>query len=858
MGYLCTRQELIDLSICSIPLSQKHINMKSITLPLGMVLLTIASYAQSSFNFNLLANWNPDSIPQYNDIWGYQDCNGREYAILGSRAKIHFLDLAVPTNPVEIANFTGGQSTTWRDIKTYRNRAYAVSDNTIEGLMIFDLSNLPQSVSKTYHGNSLFSNAHNIFIDEQNARLYVVGSSAGNLLIFDIGTNPDNPVLLANASLTGGYVHDVHVRNHVAYCSHLNAGMYVYDCSDAQNIITLGSATDYMGTVFNHSSWLSEDGNTLIMCDETHGAPVKVADVSNLSDINVPPSQMFSSTLLAPASTNSIAHNPFIREDLVFISYYHDGVQVYNISNPDSIYRVGYYDTNTDNTNYNGYLGCWGVYPFLSSGIIIASDINKGLFVLDMTNITLEPNLEDIEEMAEVSILNGPVFCEGDSAILFAPYQPELTYFWTKDNVALPYDANQITVNSPGSYRLEVSNGVCSAQSADTDITFKDRPDLSNMPGAEVDLCEGENFMIIAPMDMDVYLWMLDGNVLSNSNNVIQANQTGVYTLLAYKNGCGTFSEQYDVTVHVIPETTITTAEEVYCGDEQATLKTGQGATTYNWYKDGNLLQTSEDPYLVTSQNGLYTVTLSILECTETSEDFELFIPSIPENGIDVSGATLFCEGESVDLVAVAQGVSYDWRLNGQIISTQAMITASSTGVYELLVTNPSGCTAENEQFVQVISMAVPTIYYQNGVLSSSPAATYQWYLNDQAIEGATSSQFTPIQNGDYIVAVSNTMGCENFSEAITVSSVSTKTPESLRQIRLYPNPVTSLLQLEINAAILQEVNAELFHSNGQRISYTVLNQSTATFDLSDLSAGVYLLRLTSEDGAVVKKVVKE
>jgi Secretion system C-terminal sorting domain len=585
---------------------------------------------------------------------------------------------------------------------------------------------------------------------------------------------------------------------------------------------------------------------------------VKVADVSDLSDITVPPSQMFSSILLAPGHTNSIAHNPFIREDLLFISYYHDGVQVYNISNPDSIYRVAYYDTNTDNTNYNGYLGCWGVYPFLSSGIIIASDINKGLFVLDLPNITLEPNLENIEQMAEVSIMNGPVFCEGDSAILSAPYQPDLFYSWTKDNVLLPFDGNQITVDSPGSYRLEVSNGVCSAQSAETDIAFKDRPDLSNMPGANVDLCEGENYMIIAPMGMDVYIWMRDGNVLSNSNNVIQANQTGVYSLLAYKDGCGAFSEKYNVNMLVIPETDITTAEEISCGDEQVTLQTWQGATFYSWYKDGNLHQTSEYPYLVTSENGLYTVTLSILDCSETSEDFEVFFPSIPGNGIDVSGATLFCEGESVDLIAVAEGLSYDWQLNGQTISTQAMITASTTGVYELVVTNASGCTAENEQFVQVISMAIPTIILQDGVLSSSPAAAYQWYWNDQPIEGATNSEFTPTQNGDYSVAVSNAMGCESTSEPFKLNTVSATTPESLRQIRLYPNPVKSLLQMEMNTATLQETSAELMHSNGQRISHTVLNQSSATFDLSNLSAGVYILKLTNEEGSVAKKVIKE
>ena len=104
--------------------------MKSVLLPLSLMLYSIVSFSQNaSLNMSLLANWNPDTITQYNDIWGHMDCEGNEYAILGSKYEIHFVDVSDHSNPLEIASFTGGQGTTWRDIKSYRNRAYAVSDN---------------------------------------------------------------------------------------------------------------------------------------------------------------------------------------------------------------------------------------------------------------------------------------------------------------------------------------------------------------------------------------------------------------------------------------------------------------------------------------------------------------------------------------------------------------------------------------------------------------------------------------------------------------------------------------------------------------------------------------------------------
>jgi hypothetical protein len=100
---------------------------------------------------------------------------------------------------------------------------------------------------------------------------------------------------------------------------------------------------------------------------------------------------LFRSQLLE-GNSNSIGHNPFIKGDLCFVAYYHDGVQVFNIADTNNITRVAYYDTYT-NTNYSGYDGVWGVYPYLSSGNIIASDDANGLFVLSLTEGVLPLDL---------------------------------------------------------------------------------------------------------------------------------------------------------------------------------------------------------------------------------------------------------------------------------------------------------------------------------------------------------------------------------------------------------------------------------------------------------------------------------
>ncbi|HFC01062.1 MAG TPA: choice-of-anchor B family protein, partial [Phaeodactylibacter sp.] len=153
--------------------------MRILLISFFLLFSTFYIHAQQAMNMTLLYNYDVDSLPstggvQYNDVWGYVDCEGGEYAILGSASRVHFFDVSDPANSYEVASFAGGQTSIWRDMKTYHDRAYAVSENANEGLMIFDLSDLPNSVTKTYQSTEFLGRAHNIYVDEENGRLYAV------------------------------------------------------------------------------------------------------------------------------------------------------------------------------------------------------------------------------------------------------------------------------------------------------------------------------------------------------------------------------------------------------------------------------------------------------------------------------------------------------------------------------------------------------------------------------------------------------------------------------------------------------------------------------------------------------------
>jgi len=319
-----------------------------------LLFFTTCINAQSSHNIHLCSNWNPGYT--FNDIWGYET-GGNEYAIIGSLSKISIVDVTNPYNVSLVGEVAPGLSSTWRDIKSYGNYIYGVSEANGEGLVVistlgFDLD----FVNITYQSNTEFDRAHNLFIDEAKGRLYVVGGRKGftskNIIVYDIASNPANPIHIATSNLTGGYVHDVYVRDNIAYCSHGNFGFGIYDMNNPASPIELATQTT---NGYNHSSWLSTNGDYAFICEEVPASlPILTMDLTDISNgIEVVAS--FKEPILAPGHTNNRPHNPFVVGNLLYVSYYQDGVVVFDISNPTSPFRVAFYDT-SNNVDYMGYI----------------------------------------------------------------------------------------------------------------------------------------------------------------------------------------------------------------------------------------------------------------------------------------------------------------------------------------------------------------------------------------------------------------------------------------------------------------------------------------------------------------------
>lgn len=363
----------------------------------------------------------------YTDIWGYERENGQKFAVVGTMQKTIIYNVTDCGNPVEVFQHTDGFSSTWRDYKNYGNAVYAVADQSPynQGLQIINMDTYALTFINTH-----FQRAHNIYIDTAHARLYVAGSNTVNkgLIVYDV-SNPLAPVHLANIHInnlinsptTNTYVHDVYVKNNIAYTSNGSISrMYQLDVSDLNNVEVIGFYDGQATGGYNHSSWPTDDGAYVFEALEVpKGRPINIYQFDENENLWRKTGD-FKDPLENPVSSNNRPHNPFVHEDKLYISYYEDGVQVYDVSNPAAPARIAYYDTYPQNngTGYgssSSFHGCWGVYPFLSSGCILANDIENGFY-------TLELDLPQANWDSKV-ILNQPIYQEiaGRGVVLRSP-----------------------------------------------------------------------------------------------------------------------------------------------------------------------------------------------------------------------------------------------------------------------------------------------------------------------------------------------------------------------------------------------------------------------------------------------------
>jgi choice-of-anchor B domain-containing protein len=356
----------------------------------GFAFGTAASFA--AHDVKLLA-WMPladfGSPQSGNDCWGYTSPSGREYALFAHFQGTHVVEITQPDAPV-IVGYVNGPDSLWRDVKVYQNFAYIVSEGGT-GIQVVDLSAVDagfvtHTISVSTGGAT---SSHNVALDETSGYLYRCGGAGNGLRWYSLA-NPGNPVY--EGDWPDRYVHDAQVKTftsgpyagrQIAFaCSGFNGGytqtgVSIVDVTDKSSPVHRGQVT-WPGAKYSHQCWLSEDGLSLYVNDENDedGSFPTTTYVIDVSDIDAPVYKGSFSN-----ANTAVGHNLYVKGDLIYESNYTSGLRVFDTSNPLATVETAWFDTapGGDAATFNG---TWSNYPYFQSGVVIVSDLERGLFVL--------------------------------------------------------------------------------------------------------------------------------------------------------------------------------------------------------------------------------------------------------------------------------------------------------------------------------------------------------------------------------------------------------------------------------------------------------------------------------------------
>jgi hypothetical protein len=242
------------------------------------------------------------------------------------------------------------------------------------------------------------------------------------------------------------------------------------------------------------------------------------------------------------------------------------------------------------------------------------------------------------------------------------------------------------------------------------------------------------------------------------------------------------------------------------------------------------------------------------------------FIPLAPPVPSFTVNDSIVCLGDQAIFTNTSTGAeSFSWIFGGGSpgIGTTSPVNVSfdTLGLYStvLTTTNVYGTTTSTHS-IQVVAGPAPGITAVGNDLSTTGTfTTYQWYHNGVLIVGATSQDYTITDGGSYYCIVTDNSGCSGTSNTINMVVGIENNAEI--HTRIFPNPVSEFLMLELNLPEQQLVHYTIIDFQGR-----VLQNSTEIsgykglnyiiINLDHISNGTYILQINGKQLAVRRSFV--
>ncbi|HSI91148.1 MAG TPA: T9SS type A sorting domain-containing protein [Adhaeribacter sp.] len=513
------------------------------------------------------------------------------------------------------------------------------------------------------------------------------------------------------------------------------------------------------------------------------------------------------------------------------------------------------------------------VYPNAAGNVVIELR-NSANAILQTATVAVTAAQIGVKTLIPVNFLiypgTGYKIGRGSASVSLFRNDGGATYPYTVPGVLSITGSSFNAVSYYWAYDWNISSGCGSAR---TPVVATVNASPSVALGTDIIQCGNAPVTLDAGNVGATFQWSLNGTPISGATSqTLSATASGTYSVTV--TGANTCSGTDDIVVTMntaaATPTVTATGPTTFCSGGSVALTAASTTTgaTYEWFLDGTAITGATSATYTANAAGNYTVVATANGCPSAASSATAVTvnTAAATPTITAAGPTTFCSGGSVALTAASTttGATYEWFLDGTVITgaTSATYTANAAGNYTVVAT-ASGCPSVASAATAVTvnaTPATPTITQNGGTLTSSAATGNQWYLNGTAIAGATSQTHVTTTNGAYTLIVTGANTCPSPVSA-TVNVTNTGVADALAgmSVQVYPNPASGSFNVKLNG-YQKEATMVLYNLAGQQITVEKLaaDGQAKNINIRGLAAGTYLLKITSDKGVQVSRLLVE
>lgn len=369
-----------------------------------------------------------------------------------------------------------------------------------------------------------------------------------------------------------------------------------------------------------------------------------------------------------------------------------------------------------------------------------------------------------------------------------------------------------------------------------------------SISGGTAAICNG-NAVNLSASGASTYSW---SSGATTSTVSVSPGSTTTYTVIGTNAISCTNTAVQTVTVNPAPVVSVSGATAVCAG--QSAVLTASGASTYVWSNAATTSTISASPTVTT----VYTATGTANGCDGVGS-ITVTVNANPV--VSVSGATAVCAGQSA--VLTASGAStYVW--SNAATTTTISASPTVTTVYTATGT-ANGCTGVASKTLVV--NALPSVSLTAGAtsvcvntstiaLTGAPAGgvyTGSNVAGNVFTPGAVAGTFTP----SYAYTDGN--GCANTASATIIVSGCvglTNNASNTAEFNAYPNPTSGVFTLAFTNGLEKTITVS--DVSGKVVYSIVSDKAQIEINLSELSNGIYTVKVQGNQTVNVLKVVKQ